>query len=402
LLLFFLTRIRNIHMAVLTLNAGSSSLKFAVFHGAQALLRGAFENIQDAPRASATKDGGETLDPPEVSGKGHEAVLPALFEWVKQHLGDASLAAVGHRIVHGGDRFTGPALIDIETLRGIEALSPLAPLHQCHNVAAIRASQAAEPGLPQVACFDTAFHRSLPPVARALGLPASLPARRYGFHGLSYEWIASRLSPRLAAGRTVVAHLGNGASLCALRGGVSVETTMGTTPLDGLLMGTRCGSLDPGALLYLMQAKGLSAREMERVLYEEAGLLGVSGVASDMRALHDSAVPAAGAAIELFVYRIVQNIGALAAVLGGIDGLVFTGGIGEHDADIRARVCDRLGWLGVAIDPDASVPGCIGAGGRAEVWVIPTDEEAVIARQTREVCQAQARVHGTAGRWNET
>ena len=367
-------------MAVLTLNAGSSSLKFALFEGTRVVLRGAFESITDSPAASVTAADGRSLDPPHVQGAGHEAVLPALFAWTQQHLDGAHLKAVGHRVVHGGDTFLGPVLVDDPVLAGLEALVPFAPLHQPHNIAAIRAAQAAEPGLPQIACFDTAFHQTMPPVARRQALRDALEVRRFGFHGLSYEWIAGHLPPSLAQGRVIIAHLGSGASLCALRAGVSVETTMSTTPLDGLVMGTRCGTLDPGVVLWLVRQHGVKATE--HMLYYEAGLLGVSDIGADMRKLH-AAGPAAEAAIELFVYRIVQYAGALASVLGGLDGLVFTGGIGEHDGTVRRAVCAKLGWLGIELDPQASAPGRISRpGSAAEAWVIPTDEEAVIARQT--------------------
>lgn len=370
-------------MAVLTLNAGSSSLKFALFEREAVMLRGEVEAITERPVASATGADGAALEPPRIEGVGHEAVLPALFGWVQQHLGGAALQAVGHRIVHGGDRFTAAVLIDDAVMAGMEALVPLAPLHQPHNLAAIRAAAAAEPGLPQVACFDTAFHRTLPAVARRHALPDRLGVQRYGFHGLSYEWIARQLPHELAAGRTIVAHLGSGASLCALSAGQSVETTMGTTPLDGLVMGTRCGSLDPGVVLYLLQERGMTAREVEHLLYHEAGLLGVSGVSADMRTLHASGAPGAAGAVELFAYRVAQMAGGLMAALGGLDGFVFTGGIGEHDGRVRALIADRLAWLGLVIDPEASAPGRISPPGSAvAVWVIPTDEEAVIARQT--------------------
>ncbi len=386
-------------MAVLTLNAGSSSLKFALFDECGAMLRGEFENITHAPQASARDAHGAALDPPAASGTGHEAVLPALFDWVTAHLGGPALEAVGHRIVHGGDHFTGPARIDDAVLADMEALSPLAPLHQTHNVAAIRAVSAARPALPQVACFDTAFHRTLPGVARRWALPDRFGLRRYGFHGLSYEWIAGQLAPPLAAGRVIVAHLGSGASLCALAAGRSVETTMGTTPLDGLVMGTRCGSLDPGVVLYLLQERGMPAAEVEHLLYHEAGLLGASGVSADMRQLHGSEAPAAGAAVELFAYRVAQLAGGLMAALGGLDGFVFTGGIGEHDARVRALVADHLRWLGVAVDPGRPAPGRISpAGSAVEVWVIPTDEEAVIARQTREQTRATLPAERVGGR----
>ena len=352
-------------VVILTLNAGSSSLKFALFEGERALLRGGFEAITERPVASAQGADGAALDPPVAAGTGHEAVLPALFDWVQQHLDGGRIEAVGHRVVHGGDRFTGPAFLDDAVMAGIAALETLAPLHQGHNLAAIRAMAAAQPGLPQVACFDTAFHATMPAVARRFALPERLGVRRYGFHGLSYEWIAGTLPAHLAAGRVIVAHLGSGASLCALRDGRSVETTMGMTPLDGLVMGTRCGALDPGVVLYLMQALGMPASAVEHLLYHEAGLLGLSGVSGDMRALHASAAPMAAAAVELFAYRVAQQAGGLMAALGGVDGFVFTGGIGEHDGVVRGMVRDRLGWMG-----------------DVEFLVIPTDEEAVIARQT--------------------
>ena len=373
-------------MRVLTLNAGSSSLKFALFEGAQAVLRGGFDSVTDAPRAHAAGADGAALEPPAVDGVGHEAVLPALFAWVRAHDG-GPVQAVGHRIVHGGDR-AGAALADDAVLAELAMLSPLAPLHQPHGLAVIRAARAAEPGLPQVACFDTAFHQTMPEVARRLPLPGRLGLRRYGFHGLSYEWIAGRLPPRLASGRTVAAHLGSGASLCALQAGVSIETTMSMTPLDGLMMGTRCGRLDPGVVLYLMQARGMGVGEVEHLLYYESGLLGVSGVSGDVQALHEHGGADAAAALELFAYRIAQGVGAMAAALGGVDGLVFTGGIGEHDPAMRAAVCARLGWLALTVEPGRTGPGRVGGTG-AEVWVIPTDEEAVIARQTAGVCGSQ-------------
>lgn len=370
-------------MAVLTLNAGSSSLKFAVFDGGRARLRGEFEGIADAPSAKATGANGRPLDPPRAEGAGHEAVLPPLFAWVTQQLDGAPLHAVGHRIVHGGDR-TGPVVIDEAVISELEALSPLAPLHQPHNIAAIRAAQAAVPELRQVACFDTAFHQTSPPVARRLALPDRLGLRRYGFHGLSYEWIAGQLSPDLAFGRVVVAHLGSGASLCALHAGRSVETTMSTTPLDGLVMSTRCGSLDPGVVLHLVRELGIDAAE--RLLYHEAGLLGVSGVSGDMRHL-DQADPA----VDLFAYRAAMDVAWMAAAMGGLDGVVFTGGIGEHDAHARAAICARLAWLGVDLDRAAPAPGRISVStSRVAVWVIPTDEEAVIARQAAAVANVGA------------
>jgi acetate kinase len=370
-------------MAILTLNAGSSSLKFALFDGDRAVLRGEVEDITGTPKTSVKDAQGKELDPPHANGPGHEAVLPVLFDWVGQHSG--KLEAVGHRVVHGGDRFDGPVRVDDGVIAGIEALTEYAPLHQGHNLAAIRAVLAVRPGLAQVACFDTAFHRSMPEVARTLPLPPRLGLRRYGFHGLSYEYIAGRLSPKLAAGRVVVAHLGSGASLCALASGRSVETTMSTTPLDGLIMGTRCGALDPGVVLLLMR-RGMDVGAVEHLLYYEAGLLGLSGVSGDMRALHAAGSEAADRAVELFAYRIASETGAMVAALGGVDGFVFTGGIGEHDRLVRGMVVKRLAWLGLALAADALSAGRVSPdGAKVEVWVIPTDEEAVIARQTRSI-----------------
>jgi len=375
---------------VLTLNAGSSSLKFALFdQGEAAALRGEIEGIGSHPRLSATGAGGQPLDAPALPGSTHEDVLGILLGWVDAHLGDDTIAAVGHRIVHGGDRFSGPVRLDGDIMAALDALVPLAPLHQPHNLAAIRAVAQARPGLLQVGCFDTAFHCTMPPIATRLALPRALGLRRYGFHGLSYEFIAGRLralAPGLAAGRVVVAHLGNGASLCAMRDGRSIETTMGFTALDGLVMGTRPGSLDPGVILYLLQSRGMDAAAVEDLLYLRSGLLGVSGISSDMRDLAASDAPSAQEAIELFTYRIAGETAALASALGGLDGFVFTAGIGEHDAALRAAVCERLAWLGVALDPTANAAGQgrISAGSsRVAVWVVPTDEEAVIARHTQ-------------------
>lgn len=339
--------------AVLVLNAGSSSLKFAAFPaaGGGALLRAKVEAVAD-----------------------HDAALAAAFERCRADLGGHRVVAVGHRVVHGGVRFTAPVRIDDAVLAELDALVPLAPLHQPHNLAAVRAVTRFAPHLPQVACFDTAFHRTQPEVAQRFGLPRRFHdagVRRYGFHGLSYEYVASVLptvDPAAAAGRTVVAHLGNGASLCALLGGKSVATTMGFTPADGLLMGTRAGALDPAVPLYLMARYGMTAAHVAHLIDFESGLLGVSGVSADMRALLASPDPRAAEAVELFVYRIARELGSLAAALGGLDALVFTGGIGENAAAVRERVCASAAWLG---------------GFRTHV--IPTDEERMIADHTRRV-----------------
>jgi acetate kinase len=303
-------------------------------------------------------------------------------------------AAVGHRVVHGGTVFAGPTRINDAVLAKLELLCPLAPLHQPHNIAAIRAIAQLAPSLPQVACFDTSFHHGQSPVAQRFALPSELHeagVRRYGFHGLSYEYIASALrerAPAIASGRVVVAHLGAGASLCAMLNGKSVDTTMGFTALDGLPMGTRCGALDPGVILYLLRERGMNPDRIEQMLYQQSGLLGVSGISSDMRELLASKDRRAGEAIELFVYRVSRELGALTATLGGLDGLVFTAGIGEHAPEIRRRVCERSRWLGITLEPDANERGdeCISApASRVSVWVLPTDEERTIVRQTLRV-----------------
>ena len=367
---------------IVTLNAGSSSLKFAAFQDGEAVLRG---QIAPAGEDARLKAGGTDEPWPHgIEGTG----LHELLRWIDGHDGTGELAAVGHRIVHGGDR-TGPALVDEAVLAELEALVPLAPLHQPHNLAAIRAVAEARPGLAQVACFDTSFHSTMGPLARALPLPEAFSkagARRYGFHGLSYQFIAGelgRVAPGLAEGRVIVAHLGSGASLCALRNGASVDTTMGMTALDGVLMGTRSGRIDPGAVLWLMQARGMDAAGVEDLLYHHSGLLGVSGESGDPRKLMASGSEAARFALDLFAHSVVREAGALAAVLGGVDGLVFTAGIGEHQWQTRAAIAAGLGWLGLeideaanrAFDPDRGA-GPIGRG----LWVVPTDEELQIAR----------------------
>ena len=393
--------------ALLVLNAGSSSLKFSVFHDEdppRLLLRGQLEELSTRPRFVARTNGavvGER-DWPAGTQLGHDGAIEHLFRWGRGGvLVGHHIAAVGHRVVHGGTRFSGPVLVDAATLADLEALVPLAPLHQPHNLAAIQAVARQAPRMMQVACFDTAFHCTQPPVARAFALPrryGEQGVRRYGFHGLSYEYIASVLSseaPPALAGRTIVAHLGNGASMCAMAEGRSVATTMSFTALDGLMMGTRCGSLDPGVLLYLMDREGMDARALERLLYEESGLLGVSGASSDMRELLARSDDAAAEALELFVYRIARELGSLAAALGGLDALVFTGGIGENAAPIRARVCRGARWLGLDLDEEANARGgpCISrAGSRVSAWVIPTNEELMIALHTRSVL-GSARLH---------
>jgi acetate kinase len=381
---------------IAVINAGSSSIKFAVFEGEGALFRGQLEGIGAAPRMRiADATGARIVDEP-LAGEGltRAAATRRLLETVVELLRGRPVRAVGHRVVHGGVKYAAPVRIDGRVLAELAELSPLAPLHQPHNLASIEAIAEAAPQLPQVACFDTAFHRGQPHLAQLFALPrkyADAGIRRYGFHGLSYEYVASRLpqlAPDLARGRVIVAHLGSGASLCALDDGRSVASTMGFTAADGLMMGTRCGALDPGVLIYLMDVYGLDARALESLIYRESGLLGVSGVSSDMRSLHASPEPAAAEAVALFVYRIVREAGSLAAALGGVDGFVFTAGIGENDPAIRAAVAEGCGWLGLALDAarNAAGEGRISAEtSRAEAWVVPTDEERMVARHTRAV-----------------
>ena len=381
---------------ILTLNSGSSSLKFALFGKDQTILRGSVEGIGETPHASLDGSGRRQLDPPKFADSSYVGVLDTLLAWLTAHLEGDTIGAVGHRIVHGGLR-SDPVRIDKGVLAELEALVPLAPLHQPHNLAAIRAIAEAQPALPQVGCFDTAFHRTMPAVATRLALPRTLgdPAlRRYGFHGLSYEFIAGRLreiAPALASGRVIVAHLGSGASLCAMRDGHSVETTMGFSTLDGLVMGTRPGCLDAGAILYLLRSRGMTTDAIEDLLYHRSGLLGVSGISGDMRELAASSADAAKEAVELFAYRLAGEVGRLVAALGGLDGLVFTAGIGEHDAAMREDVCSRLAWLGIVAEHTANEAGkgrISTDASSVEVWIVPTDEEVMIARHTHAVLAA--------------
>jgi acetate kinase len=382
----------------LVLNAGSSSLKFCVYRrpqlGAWRLeSRGQIEGIGTSPRLSAKDGAGEALadqklDPSVRDGR---SALESLAAWLRSRYGGARVLGVGHRVVHGGPRHAGPVVVTPQVLEELRQLSPLAPLHQPYNLGAIEAVQERLPGVPQVACFDTSFHRGAPAVAEVIPLPREIRdsgVQRYGFHGLSYEYIASvlpQVAPEIARGRVIVAHLGSGASLCALKDGRSVDHTLGFTALDGLCMGTRPGALDPGVVLYLFQGLGLSTKDVEGVLYKKSGLLGLSGVSNDMRDLLQSAEPAARLAVDYFVYRAAKEAGALAAVLGGIDGLVFTAGIGENSAEIRRRIGEACAWLGVEIDPEANArkgPRVSKAGSRVSAWVIPTNEELMIARHT--------------------
>ena len=384
---------------IAVLNAGSSSIKFSLFvergEALEPVARGQAEGLYTAPKFVAKDASGRVLAEKawgEGEKLGHDGALDHLVAFVRSELKDHRLAAVGHRVVHGGLEYAEPVRVDAGIVAALEKYVPLAPLHQPHNLAPIRALLQRAPDLPQVACFDTAFHRGAPEVAQAFALPRPITdrgVRRYGFHGLSYEYVAQVLpqrDSRAAAGRTVVLHLGNGASMCALNAGKSVATTMGFTAADGLPMGTRCGSLDPGVMLYLMDELGMDTRALEKLIYQQSGLLGVSGISSDMRALLASSDPRAGAAVDLFVYRIARELGSLAAALGGLDAVVFTAGIGENSAALRERVCKDASWLGVALDTEANQrgePRISTRGSRMEAWVIPTNEELMIARHTR-------------------
>lgn len=384
--------------ALLVLNAGSSSIKFALFPLAATIARrpalaGQIDGIgagQGARLTAVDGAGKAVAHRPLADCHDHHQALEFLLHWLDRHT-DHAVAAVGHRVVHGGEHYREPLLVDDASLEALARLIPLAPLHQPHNLEAIRALRQLQPALPQVACFDTAFHRSQPPLAQAFALPRAISAqgiRRYGFHGLSYEYIAHVLPEHLgerADGRIVVAHLGNGASMCAMKRRQSTATTMGFTALDGLMMGTRCGNLDPGVLLYLMEQQGMDSAALTRLLYHQSGLLGVSGISQDMRELLASDQAEAREAVDLFCYRIGRELGSLAAALNGLDALVFTGGIGEHAAPVREEVCAQARWLGVEIDAAANSTGALrisAAGSGIEVLVLPTNEEWMIARHT--------------------
>jgi acetate kinase len=382
----------------LVLNSGSSSLKFCVYSRPEKQSwglesRGQIEGIGSSPRIVAQDAGNRTLVDRNLGSDvrdGRDA-LSALSMWLGSTYSNAQVLGVGHRVVHGGDRFAHPVVVTPEVLRELHRLEPLAPLHQPYNLAAIEAVAERLPHVPQVACFDTSFHRSQPPVAELVPLPLEIRRKgvqRYGFHGLSYEYISTvlpQIAPEIAEERVIVAHLGNGASLCALKNRSSVDNTLGFTALDGLCMGTRPGAVDPGVVLYMFQSLGLSAKEVETILYKKSGLMGISGFASDMRELGESNDPAARMAIEYFVYQAAKEIGALTAVLGGLDGLVFTAGIGENNAEIRRQICEASAWLGIEIDSNLNAgkgPRISTSASKVSVWVIPTNEELMIARHT--------------------
>src|SRR5271169_2402255 len=377
------------------INAGSSSVKFSFYEGERRILAGQVDGIGTRPSASAIGPDGEKLDPPDLGTTPPTVpseVLPAVLPWTRERLGARRLAALGHRVVHGGLRHSRPARVTPELLAELESLVPLAPLHEPHNLAPIKLAMTLNPGLPQVACFDTAFHRTAPEVEQAFALPYSFfeeGIRRYGFHGLSYEYIASVLpqqAPEIANGRVVVAHLGNGCSACAMRNRVSIATTMGFTALDGLPMGTRCGELDAGVVLHLIQQKGMSADALVDLLYRRSGMLGLSGISSDFRELLASDNPRARFAVEVFCYRVAGHIASLAAALGGLDGIVFTAGVGEDAAPVRSAICRACAWLGLDFDEAAnrdhkeriSTPNS-----RVAAFVIKTDENLMIAQHAR-------------------
>lgn len=389
--------------ATLALNAGSSSIKFGLFDISETeprlLCKGLLDEHESKPGFTVTDAAGNHLfekrrAPADSSGN---ALLADILDWSHDSLAGGTLVAIGHRVVHGGRDFTGPTEITDKTMEKLAALTPLAPLHQPRCLSPIRAIRSLRPNLTQVACFDTAFHHGLAPPISRIAIPRrfeEMGIRRYGFHGLSFEFIANRLaeiSPIAAGKRTVAAHLGNGASLCAMRNGKSVDTTMGFTPLDGLMMGTRGGAIDPGVLLYLQQ-QGMSVDDLQHMLYQECGLLGVSGLSADMRVLLASDDPRADEAIELFTFRVAREISAMANTLGGLECLVFTGGIGEHSAEVRQRICGRLRWLGVQIDHSANdrASECINTeDGGVDVRVIPTSEETMIARHCSDILRAR-------------
>ncbi|OAF02634.1 acetate kinase [Bradyrhizobium centrolobii] len=384
----------------LVLNAGSSSIKFGLFEMSAAapvlLCKGALDEHEARPRLVVKGPAGEDLFEKQRADTDDDHLFADVLTFVDESFGDRHLRCIGHRIVHGGPDYSGPVEVTEDVYAKLDALTPLAPLHQPRCLAPVRAVSAIRPELTQIACFDTAFHHSLAPPASRFAIPRRYDergVRRYGFHGLSFEYVAGRLAgiaPHLVAGRTVIAHLGNGASLCALRNNRSLDTTMGLTPLDGLVMGTRCGTIDPGVLLYLQQHERMSAEDVQHLLYQESGLLGVSGISADMRTLLASGEAAAREAIDLFTIRVAQQVAAMASTLQGLDCLVFTGGIGEHAKEIRSEICARLAWLGVRIDPvanDKAHEAIRGRDSAVDVFIIPTNEELTIAQHCAAVLQ---------------
>ena len=384
---------------IAVINAGSSSIKFAIYGGDQhqsLMFRGQIEKIGLSPHLHVVNASGKTVADQHWRAQeiNHRAATRELLRTAIALIGDMPVVGIGHRVVHGGLHYTAPVRIDSRVMAALTALEPLAPLHQPHNLSPITAISDQAPQIPQVACFDTAFHRTQETLAQVFALPHKFTEagiRRYGFHGLSYEYVVSRLgeiAPELTEARLIIAHLGNGASLCAVQDGHSVASTMGFTAVDGLMMGTRCGAIDPGAILYLMDAYGMNSRAIETLIYRQSGLLGVSGVSSDMRTLRASSEPRAAEAIALFTYRIAREIGSLAAALGGVDALIFTGGIGQNDAATRAEVSERCHWLGLELDDGRNKQGMTRINtdtSRMSAWVVPTDEELMVANHTAAV-----------------
>jgi acetate kinase len=387
--------------AILALNAGSSSMKFALFHDGDneklnPVVTGEIEDIDAARHFTAYGADKQIVDTHNWVGwprPSEESVIEWLINWIDRHLASDSLTAVGHRVVHGGAQFTKPVRLTTTSLAALDALTPLAPLHQQHGLSPVRALMKLRPDMPQIACFDTSFHHTIPAIATRLALPKVFGeegVRRYGFHGLSFEFIARRLAliaPDLSRGRVIIAHLGNGASLCAMTNGKSIDTTMSFSTLDGLIMGTRCGAMDPGVLLYMLQHKHLSPDQIAHILYEQSGLLGISGLSSDMRLLLTSDQACAREAVDMFIFHVARNVGAMVASLGGLDGFVFTAGIGEHSPKIRAGICDRLSWLGVVStdpSPAANATRISTLDSLVDVHVMETNEESMIAHHTKE------------------
>ncbi|WP_082735382.1 MULTISPECIES: acetate/propionate family kinase [Hyphomicrobiales] len=379
----------------LALNAGSSSLKFAVFpaQGETALATGQADRIGPEGTLKIKDAAGQPIEPAQGALTSHDTALAIVIATLKRAFPDLRIAAVGHRVVHGGIHYTAPVVVDENVLQTLSTLSSFAPLHQPHNMSGIRAAMEAFPGVAQIACFDTAFHRGQPLVNDMFALPHRYyeqGVRRYGFHGLSYEYITgemARIAPHLMAGRVVVAHLGNGASMCAIYRGRSVASSMGFSALDGLPMGTRCGQLDPGVMLYMLDQEKLNTAQIRQILYNESGLLGLSGgLSNDMRTLEEADTPESHRTIDYFVFRIQRELGAMAAVMGGIDALVFCGGIGENSRVIRRRVCERLGWMGIEIDHGRNAESATVISSefaRTTVMIVPTREDLVIARAAR-------------------
>lgn len=389
--------------AIAVLNAGSSSIKYSLFACEQddlkLFLRGQIEGLFTSPRFVAIDGTGHTVSERawgEGTRLGHDGGIQHLFDYLRKELVNHRLIGVGHRVAHGGMKFTEPVRVNAGVMEALERLVPLVPLHQPHNLAPIKTIFERAPQLAQVACFDTSFHHTNPKVSQLFGLPldyAEAGVRRYGFHGLSYEYIASVLANydgAAASGRTIVLHLGSGSSMCAMRGGTSVASSMGFTGVDGLPMGTRSGSLDPGVLLFLMDQRKMDARSIEKLIYQQSGLVGLSGISSDMRALLASDDPRAKLAVDVFVYRVGRELGSQVAALGGLDAIVFTAGIGERSTAIRTRVCADASWVGVKLDETANAvggPRISAADSKVSVWVIPTNEELIIARHTKRMVE---------------